>query len=437
MQKSGSIQKIDFILIGAVILVITIGIIAIYSAGFDPIDKFNNGLYKKQIMWFFIGFVFMLGFSFIDYKILGSLSLHIYGITFLILLLTTFFAPIIRGSRAWISFGFVSIQPSEFMKLATVILLAKYLEIRERDIHNFKELFLPAVITVIPILFIILQSDLGTAMVFIPILFSMLFIGGADMSHIISILVIAFFSFAVPVFLVYAENLEFPLEFAFELYNSGYRLFFASAIFLLIAFIFYLLHLFFVNKFFRNLYIPSTVVSLGLAGSVIIKRFLQGYQKDRILAYLNPELYPHDLGYNVIQSKIAIGSGGLIGKGFLKGTQTQLGFLPETSSDFIFAVIAEEWGMLGSLVLIILLAVIVFSGMKTAFEATDRFGSLLATGITSVFLFHILINIGINLGLFPVTGLPICFVSYGGSNMLMSMIGIGILISIQTRKSGY
>ena len=168
-----------------------------------------------------------------------------------------------------------------------------------------------------------------------------------------------------------------------------------------------------------------------------IKYFLENDQKKRILVFLNPDLDPHGSGYNIIQSKIAIGSGGFTGKGFLKGSQSQLGFLPEKTSDFIFSVVAEEWGFIGALILIVLLGIIIFRGIQIALESKDKFGALLASGITTILFFHFFINIGMVIGIMPVTGLPLCFVSYGGSNLLMAMIGVGILINIRMRKFVY
>jgi rod shape determining protein RodA len=170
---------------------------------------------------------------------------------------------------------------------------------------------------------------------------------------------------------------------------------------------------------------------------VVIQDLFKVYQKRRILVFLNPDLDPQGSGYNIIQSKIAIGSGGFFGKGLLKGSQSQLGFLPEKTSDFIFSVVAEEWGFIGALILIFLFGFIVFKGIQIAFESKDKFGALLASGITTIFFFHIIINIGMAVGIMPVTGLPLCFVSYGGSNLLMSMICIGMLINIRARKFVY
>jgi len=438
MFGRNEVYRIDYLLVVTVTILVFIGILMIYSSGFDPIDKVNSGLYKKQIVWFIISFILMIAVSFVNYKVLGEYSLHIYLFILVLLILTTIFGTPIRNTRAWINFGYFSIQPSEFMKLALVIIVAKYLEIRERDIKNLRELFIPSILTIVPVLVIIMQPDFGTAFVLIPILFTMLFVGGADVSHLIAIISIATIALVVPIILTYrewvgAESSNIILDF----FQDVDLLLIVSGVLFAIAIATYALHFFFIKKVYRKLYIPSIVLSLGLFFSILIQNLLKEYQKKRILVFLNPDLDPHGSGYNVIQSKIAIGSGGFFGKGFLKGSQSQLGFLPEKSSDFIFSVVAEEWGFIGALIVIAFLSIIVLRGIQIALESKDKFGALLASGIVALFFFHIFINIGMGVGIMPVTGLPLVFVSYGGSNLALSMISIGILINIRMKKFIY
>ncbi len=436
-SKEG-LGKIDYTLVIAVVLTIIIGIMMIYSAGFDPIDKVNNGLYRKQLLWFIFGFFMMIGLTIVNYQSLGEFSLHIYIILIVLLIITTVFGTPVRNTRAWLNFGVFSIQPSEFMKLGLVIILAKYLEIRERDITKLRELVVPTILTFVPMLIILKQPDFGTAIIFIPILLTMLFVGGADISHLLSIVLIATIAMVVPMVLTYrewigAEGSNFLLDF----FQDVNLLLIVSGVLFLVTVVAFVLHFFSVKKFLRKIYVPGAVISLGLMASVVIQKLFKVYQKRRILVFLNPDLDPQGSGYNIIQSKIAIGSGGFFGKGFLKGSQSQLGFLPEKSSDFIFSVVAEEWGFFGSIVLLGLFGFIIFRCIQTAFESKDKFGALLASGITTIFFFHILINIGMAVGIMPVTGLPLIFVSYGGSNLLMSMICVGIMINIRARKFVY
>ncbi len=435
MLRKNEFRQFDLPLIIAVVCVATIGILTIYSAGYDPIEQINNDLYKRQLLWFIVGFIVMMGVCLLDYRILGDFSLHIYGVLLVILLLTTIFGKPIRNIKAWIDFGFFSIQPAEFMKLSLVIVLAKYIEIRERDMPHFRELLIPTLITVVPVGIILLQPDFGTAMLFFPILFIMLFIGGADVSHLLSVLIIVSVSLIVPMFITYREwiNQDTP-NIVIDFFRMGYQIYLVAGIIFSIGILFYFIHLLHFNRIYRRIYMPSFVISLSLICTAVIQRMFKDYQKKRILVFLNTDLDPHSSGYNIIQAKIAIGSGGFFGKGYLKGTQSQLGFLPEKTSDFIFAVVAEEWGFLGALVLIGLFCFIIYRGIRIALETRDKFGSMLAIGITSVIFFHTMVNIGMASGIMPVTGLPLSFVSAGGSNFLMAMIGIGLLISIKLRK---
>jgi rod shape determining protein RodA len=428
--------KFDYVLIIAVSVLVIIGILCIYSAGYDPIEKINSNLYRKQLLIFIVGLIAMIAISIINYQQLGEFSLIIFVAVLLVVIGTTFLGSVTRGTRAWINLGFMKIQPSEFMKLATVILLAKYLEMRERDLRYFRELLIPALIVFIPVGFILLQPDFGTAMVFIPVLFAMLFVGGADVTHLVSIILIAVISLVMPMFITYLQwsgmAEDNPLV---DFYTHGAAPFIIAFVLLFVGILSYVLHVFIVKGVFRKVYIPSFVLSLGLLFSVVFQRFIKDYQQKRLLVFLNPDLDPHGSGYNVIQAKIAVGSGGFFGKGFMKGSQTQLGYLPEKWTDFIFAVVAEEWGFIGALLTIVLLGIIVYKGLIISLQSRDKYASLLATGITTIFLCHIIINIGMVVGIMPVTGLPLCFVSYGGSNLLMCMIGVGILSSISMKKA--
>ncbi len=435
MRKIDGIYKIDYLLVITVIILTALGILMIYSTGFDPIVKTNSGLFKKQILWFIFGFLMMLAVTFVNYQQLGDYSLHLYGLLAVILLFTTIFGTPIRNTRAWLNLGMFNIQPSEFMKLVLVIVLGKYLELRERDIKNFRELLIPSLITLVPVVIVAKQPDFGTAIIFIPILFTMLFVGGADVFHLLSIITVFGIALIVPMIITYREWVGVQdTNFILDFFKDVNMLFLVSGILLLLSVLSYVAHRMLVKKVMRKIYIPGAVISLGLLFSVIIQKFFHDYQKKRILVFLNPDLDPHGSGYNIIQSKIAIGSGGFIGKGFLRGTQSQLGFLPEKSSDFIFAVVAEEWGFIGAILVILLMMVLIFRGIQISFEAKDKFGALLASGITAIFFFHSLINIGMVIGIMPVTGLPLSFVSYGGSNLVMSMLAIGILINIRMRK---
>jgi len=439
MYSKDLFNKVDFVLIGAVLLAIIFGILMIYSAGFDSGEALNKGLYKRQIVWAIIGLVLAGFLSTVNYRLFGLYALYIYGFCIFLLLVTAIFGQPIRGSSVrWLSFGFFSIQPSEFMKLGLVILLAKYFELKERDLKDFKELLIPSLLTLVPVLLIIKQPDLGTAAIFIPVLFTMLFVGGASVPHLVSIVLIAAIAIVFPMLLTYWEWEGYKGDnLIIQLFGHVDVLFTIAGVLLFIAIIAFITHYFVNRKFLRRIYIPFTVISLGLFFSVVIQNWFKLYQKKRILVFLNPDLDPHGSGYNIIQSKIAIGSGGFFGKGFLKGTQTQLGFLPEKTSDFIFAVIAEEFGFIGAALVLILFGIILYRGIQIAFATRDKFGAILAAGIVSILFFQIFVNVGMVIGIMPVTGLPLPFFSYGGSNLLTVLLCVGILNNIYMNRSMY
>ena len=265
----------------------------------------------------------------------------------------------------------------------------------------------------------------------------MLFVGGADAFHLLSIVVVAVMTLCIPMFITYHEwagSEAGDTNPIVHFFSGGSLVFIIAGSMFLIGIIAYIVHVVLIKKKLRRIYIPMFVFSMGLFCATIIQRHLKDYQKKRLLVFFNPDLDPHGSGYNVIQSKIAIGSGGLTGKGFLHGSQAQLGFLPEKSTDFIYSVIVEQWGFIGGILVLTLLAVIICKGIMIALDARDKYAALLATGITTIFLCHILVNLGMVMGVTPATGIPLSFISYGGSHLLMCMIGIGILINISVRK---
>jgi rod shape determining protein RodA len=299
----------------------------------------------------------------IDYKKLDQWGLAIYIGCILLLVCVLVFGRYVGGSRRWLNFGPISIQPSELVKISLIILLAKYYsKFANQKGMNLKELFTPIIFTLIPFLLIVKQPDLGTALLLVLI---------------------------------------------------------AGCITLFV-------------KIERKSLL--CIFGAGMVAVPMVWFFLKGYQKQRILTFLNPDRDPLGAGYHIIQSKIAIGSGMLFGKGFLKGTQNALLFLPEQHTDFIFSVLAEEWGFVGSIALILVLLMFVVWGLNIAYRCRDPFGIILSFGITTMIAWQIFINIGMVTGLMPVVGIPLPFISYGGSSVITTMIGVGILMNVSMRR---
>ena len=362
------LKELDYILILALVLLLTLSVIIIESATLH----LSTDLSKKQMLNVLVGTIagiFLLRYDYESYK---KYSVHLYILMIVGLILVPIFAPEIKGARSWINIPFFgSLQFSELCKIIYILAYAKFLDDRRDQLETFRDL-IPHFLILAPIVFLILlQPDLGTALVFIAIMFGMLITAGAN-----KILM-------------------------FSIFGGG-----TGAV---IAWLMAHLHL--------GVWFP-----------------IKGYQLNRILVVLDSSFDVRGAGWNQLQSKIAIGNGGLWGKGFKEGTQSMGEFLPEQWTDFIFAVLSEEMGFIGAGAAIILLFIIVYRGIKIASLSNDYYGSLVAAGIVSMYLFHILENIGMNMGIMPITGIPLPFISYGGSAMLANMIGISFLQNVYINK---
>jgi rod shape determining protein RodA len=357
------VQNFDWGLLGVTLLLALFGFLTLYSATATASNGSQQMVYIKQIIWFCGGFVVMVMAFMINYKLLDRWADIIYIFCIILLLSVLIFGKFVAGSRRWLVFGPLSVQPSELAKITIIIVLAKYYSnVASPKGLQFGELFKPLVYTGIPFLLIVKQPDLGTAML------------------------LAFIALSMTVFVKIEKKTYYCL-------------------------------------------LGSAMVCAPLVWFL-----LKDYQQKRILTFFNPDRDPLGAGYHIIQSKIAIGSGMITGKGYLEGTQNALSFLPEQHTDFIFSVFAEEWGFLGATVLLFLFFMLIFLGLKIAHGSKDPFGTMLAFGITSMIFFHVFINIGMVMGLMPVVGVPLPLISYGGSSMLTIMVSIGLLISISIRR---
>ncbi|MFN2435785.1 MAG: rod shape-determining protein RodA [Desulfotignum sp.] len=359
------LEHFDWGLLLMVLFISGCGLIVLYSAVMAGWQ--GNGLhslFERQLIWIGAGTVVMTGVLFFDFRHLNKLNLVIYGVCAGLLIGVLFFGQSGGGSQRWLSFGGISVQPSELMKIALIISLASIYAARvSPEGLSFRQLIKPAVICMIPVGLIVNQPDLGTGLM-------LLLIAGS---------ITLFVKVEKKVLLILA----------------------------------------------------------GLSGCIVpvIWFFgLKAYQKARILTFLDPDRDPLGTGYHIIQSKIAIGSGMITGKGFLQGTQNALAFLPEQHTDFILSVLAEEWGLVGSAVLLVLYFLLISWGLNIAYNCRNLFGSILAFGITSMIFWQIFINIGMVMGLMPVVGMPLPLVSYGGSSVITNMVGFGILLNISMRR---
>jgi len=353
----------DWVLLLTVTIIAGLGILNLYSAT-STWSVGANPVYLKQTYWLGIGLGIALLACLPDYRHLEYLAWGFYGITLVLLVVVLVMGKTSMGATRWIHLGFFNLQPSEVMKIVIIVALARYFAQR-RSPHplDFRELWLPALLLGVPVGLIVVQPDLGTALMVV-------FIGGT----------MALF--------------------------AGIRR--------------------------RDLGILGAIGLAAACGGWFL--LLRDYQKERIRTFLDPERDPLGSGYHIIQSKIAVGSGGLFGQGFMQGTQSQLSFLPERHTDFVFSVLAEEWGFTGCLVLLLLYLFLIIWGMYIARRAADQFGMFLAIGVVGMLFWHIVVNLGMVIGLLPVVGVPLPLFSYGGTSMITTMIGTGLLLNVSMRR---
>lgn len=351
--------RLDFIQIISVFFLISFGITFIYSSG-QQVGGSMTTAWEKQIMWALMGFVVWLILSYSNYSIAALASPVFYAITLVLLALIFVIGVKVYGARRWLDFGPMRLQPSEFAKVATLLLLSYVASFRWFKVNKISHLFFFFILMAVPFILVLKEPDLGSSLVFIAVFAAILFCARISWKWIIVVLI------AIAVL------------------------------------------------------VPS------------IYPFLHDYQKERILVFLDPERDPMNQGWTSRQTLLSVGSGGAVGKGLLHGTQNLLGFLPKSvsNSDLIFSVIAEESGFTGSLVMIVMYMVLIFSMIRTAFIAKDNFGYYFSAGSAALFFEHLYINIGMNIRLMPITGIPLPLISYGGSFMLSAMICLGILQSI-------
>ncbi len=378
-------------------LLCLIGLFAIFSATQGKFVYIN-----RQLFSLLVGLIGLIIFMYIDYKHFKRWSLALYSLMLLMLLAVLFIGS--SSAQRWIEFGPFSFQPSEVSKIFMIICLAAYLSDHKKLVGFWHNVFLLGIVG-IPFFLIFKQPDLGTALVFIAILAGMLIV-----------------SWSSPRLLIY-------------LLTPMISILFRPLLPLWIIYLFSLVVILFLSRamFWDWFLVLGINIGTGIAVP-FIWQMLKPYQQQRILTFLNPGADPYGAGYHSLQSKIAIGSGGLIGKGYLRGTQTQLQFIPEQHSDFIFSAIGEEFGFIGAMLVLVSFIIIIWRAMTIAAESSDRFGTLLASGIAFMTAFHVLANVGMTLGILPVVGMPLPFVSYGGSSLLMNLIAIGILQNISMRR---
>lgn len=433
------IENIDWIFWISLIFLVSIGCLAIYSASlnYDNPMKFIITQFAALFIGL-IGIIFLASFNYQYYKHFNSL---IYALSCLLLISVLIFGTTVRATKGWFNFGLFSFQPVEVTKIMLILVLAAFLDNHWKDIQKLSVFCKALCITGGHLFLIMLQPDFSSTLSYFPVTLILLYVTGARLTHLFSIILYGSLAMGIPLFVTFFR-LQPDLLQSHQILNffvNATTDFQSAALILGSIIVLVFLIKWFLNKLRIHVgfIYPVIFLSLIIAGSfssVVVEKSLKEYQRKRLIVFINPEIDSRGAGYNIIQSKIAIGSGKILGKGFFKGTQTQLGFLPEQRTDFIFSVIGEEGGYLLSQLTILFYFFFVWRGLVIAQHARDRYGSLVATGISTMFAFYGIINIGMVMGLMPATGLPLLLLSYGGSSMVSSMIAVGILMSIHLRR---
>ena len=361
-------RTFDYTLLLTVLLISVISIVIIRSATLNNITGDSLYFVRKQVLWVGIGLIVMFVTVLLDYLYFSRMAHHFYILNIALLTAVLFIGRGGGGAQRWLDLKFFDLQPSELSKLAIIIILAKVLSERKEPFESIYDLVVPFMYVLLPMILIFLQPDLGTSLVFFAVLFTMLFIAGAFLKHLLLIIAVG-------------TGVGFPL----------------------------------------------------------LWLILKDYQRMRLLVFVNPEVDPMGYGYQLLQSMIAIGAGGFAGYFFrtgelFQGTQSGLNFLPAQHTDFIFSVLGEEFGFLGVLFLMLLFFILIYRIIRIARLSKDTFGSFLCVGVAAMFMFQIFVNIGMTIGIMPVTGLPLPLMSYGGSSYLLNITSIGLVLNVGMRR---
>lgn len=433
-MKNKILSMFDYALISLIFTLITIGILFIYSSSINSLGISQNNEHIKQIIWFAIGLVFMVFFTVYDYRRLEKITLFLYIGLLLLLILVLIFGKTAGNAQSWLKIGPVGIQPSEIGKFSLILFTAYYLNKTKND-TSIKRFIVTIVIMIIPLGLILMQPDIGSASVYIAIVLTMCFIAGIKIQYIIY--VIAFGLLTIFLAIIPSINrviFEDKLKFMVIITNMKFRLILIAyfAITSVLTLIFR--HYFHGPKFLLWISYITSIFALSLLVSILFEKVLSDRQLRRLYIFIDPDKDAANTGYHIKQSLVAIGGGGTFGKGYRNGTQSHLRFLPEQSTDFIFSIFSEETGFLGGVVIFVLYFLLFVKILFVMHKCPNTFGLYISSGIFGMFLFHFFINIGMVMGSGPITGIPLVFMSYGGSALITDMSCAGLLMSIRYRK---
>lgn len=449
-MKLKFLQKLDFILIGLSIILSVVGIMFIYSSQIDAdgILKFygRSPEYLKQIFWLVAGLVIMITLNLLDYRKFERYAFIPYIVLSVLLIYLLIYARFnsnsdINGATSWIRIAGFSFQPSEFMKIALILFSARYLSRStnqnnsvEKGMGQLKRYIIAIAIMAFPTLLTLLQPDMGTASVYVALFFIMCFFAGIPTRYIVFLVaaaVLGIFMTVLPTWETEIYKKTVPV--IHVLTNKKILILTIGALALLT--IFGVVGRFFVKqKFYYWIAYVFGILTLAVLIYVAASKVLKPYQIQRLIIFLDPSIDAQNSGYHIIQSRIAIGSGSFLGRGFLKGTQSHLQYLPEQSTDFIFSIIAEESGFLGCFLILLTYLMILIRILLIMKKVSNPYGINICAGVFGMLAFHFVINVGMVMGIMPITGIPLPFLSYGGTSLVTNMAALGIVMSVNARR---
>ncbi|MFA6472825.1 MAG: rod shape-determining protein RodA [Candidatus Latescibacterota bacterium] len=406
-------RSLDRGLAFAVIFILLLGVVIIHSASHGE-NVESSLVWVKQIVWVIISLGIIAAIIHIPVKYIYAFSYVFYGLMIFCLILVDLFGISAGGSERWLKFGPLRFQPSEFMKVAVILAMARYMSFKRNKPTTYTKSIIPVLFILFPMGMVLLQPDLGTSMVFCAMIFPMLYWAGLDSLRLFFLLApILSAVFAAP-FIPWFNWMTW------------------------VVFMFFLLGvLYYTRQTFIGMgFVIGSNILAGIATPIAFNR-LKPYQQERISTFIKPEADPLGAGYQIIHSKVAIGSGGILGKGLGNGKYTELGFLPRSHTDFIFAVIGEEFGFIGAVAIIGIISYIAYRGIMIAVSMRNQFMSLAAIGISTVFIFHVFVNVGMAIGIMPVTGIPLPFLSYGGSSCVSNAVMVGLLLNFSVNRHDF
>ncbi len=397
----------------AVFIALLIGVVVIHSASQGENIE-SSDFWLRQALWAIISIAVIAGIVHIPVKYIYAFAYVFYGLMLVSLIGVEFFGSAGGGSERWLRLGPIRFQPSEFMKVAVILAVARYLSFKKNRPTGFIRSFFPGLIVFVPLGFVLRQPDLGTSLILFALIFPMLYWAGLD---------------SMKLFFLVAPILSAVFAAPFIPWFNWVTW---------VVFMFVILGLLYYSRYSFGAMgmILGTNILAGIATPIAFNH-LKPYQQERITTFINPEADPLGAGYQILNSKVAVGSGGIFGKGVGSGKYTEMGFLPRAHTDFIFAIVGEELGFVGSVAVLGIFAYIVYRGMMLATSLRNQFMALASVGISAVFLFHMYVNVGMVIGLMPVTGKSLPFLSYGGSSCLANALMVGLLLNFSVNRHDF